>query len=118
MALSMVAQAFFFFTPVSLPAVAINIFLIGATSMGLGPALQTRLLDVAPGAQMLAASLNHSAFNVANALGAWLGGAAIAAGFGWTSTGAVGGLLTLGGLAVFVASCILERSSYASPARA
>ena len=75
MVLSLVAQACFFFTPVSLPAVTINIFLIGATSMGLGPALQTHSLDVAPDAQMLAASLNHSALNVANALGAWLGGA-------------------------------------------
>lgn len=52
LALSMVAQSLFLFTPVSLPAVTINIFLIGATSMGLGPALQTRLLDVAPGAQI------------------------------------------------------------------
>jgi len=118
MALSMVAQAFFFFTPISLPAVTINIFLIGATSMGLGPALQTRLLDVAPGAQMLAASLNHSAFNVANALGAWLGGAVIAAGFGWTSTGAVGAMLTLAGLAVFALSYVIERAPDVVPSKA
>ena len=118
LALSMVAQSLFLFTPVNLPAVTINMFLIGATSMGLGPALQTRLLDVAPDAQMLAASLNHSAFNLANALGAWLGGAVIAAGFGWTSTGAVGALLTLAGLAVFAASLVLERSPYTAPAEA
>lgn len=41
--------------------------------MGLGGALQTRLMDVAGDAQTLAASLNHSAFNMANALGAFLG---------------------------------------------
>ena len=112
------AQFLFLVTPMSLPAVAVNIFFIGATSMGLAPALQTRLFDVAPDAQMLAGSLNHSAFNLANALGAWLGGAVIAAGFGWTSTGAVGAILTLGGLAVFGASWFLERARQAETADA
>ena len=79
---------------------AINIFLIG-TTVAIGPALQVRLMDVAGDAQTLAAALNHSAFNVANALGAWLGGVAITAGLGWTSTGWVGALLALAGLAVF-----------------
>jgi MFS family permease len=59
--------------------------------------LQTRLMDVAGDAQTPAAALNHSAFNVANALGPWLGGLAIAAGYGWTSTGWVGCGLALGG---------------------
>jgi len=118
LALSVVAQFCFLFTPLSLPAAAANIFLIGATSMGLSPALQTRLLDVAPDAQMLAASLNHSAFNLANALGAWLGGMVIAAGFGWTSTGAIGAILTLAGSAVFAVSLALERSEAAVPSKA
>ena len=52
-------------------------------------------------AQTLAAALNHSAFNAANALGPWLGGLAIAAGHGWTSTGWVGAALALGGLLVW-----------------
>ncbi|MBT2550228.1 MFS transporter [Arthrobacter sp. ISL-65] len=43
----------------------------------LKPALQTRLHDAAPGAASLASSLNHSALNVANALGAFLGGTMI-----------------------------------------
>jgi MFS transporter, DHA1 family, inner membrane transport protein len=63
--------------------------------------LQTRLMDVAGDAQSLAAALNHSAFNVANALGPWLGGMAIAAGFGLASTGYVGCALAVGGLAVW-----------------
>jgi len=84
-------------------AISINVFLIG-TIVAIGPALQIRLMDVAGDAQMLAAALNHSAFNIANALGAWLGGVAIAAGMGWTSTGWVGSLLALGGMAVFAAS--------------
>jgi DHA1 family inner membrane transport protein len=75
----------------------------------LGSILQTRLMDVAGDAQTLAASLNHSAFNAANALGPWLGGLAIAAGHGWTSTGWVGAGLALGGLAMVLASLALER---------
>ena len=69
---------------------------------GLGAILQTRLMDVAGDAQTLAAALNHSAFNTANALGPLLAGAAVAAGFGWGSTGWVAVGLTLGGLAIWV----------------
>jgi DHA1 family inner membrane transport protein len=63
--------------------------------------LQTRLMDVAGDGQSLAAALNHSAFNFANALGPLAGGMAIAAGYGLTSTGWVGCALTLGGLAIW-----------------
>jgi DHA1 family inner membrane transport protein len=84
-------------------AVSVNVFLLG-TLVAIAPALQIRLMDVAGDAQTLAAALNHSAFNMANALGAWLGGLAIAADLGWTSTGWVGTLLALAGAAVFAAS--------------
>jgi len=75
----------------------------------LGTILQTRLMDVAGDAQGLAASLNHSAFNTANALGPLLGGMAINAGYGWTSPGWVGSLLALGGLALWAASYALDK---------
>ncbi len=89
--------------------VSLCIFLIGC-NFAICPAVQTRLMDVAGEAQTLAAALNHSAFNIANALGAWLGGVAIAAGFGWASTGWVGAILAAGGLAVFLVSWVQERS--------
>ena len=76
----------------------------------LGTVLQTRLMDVAGEAQSLAAALNHSAFNTANALGPWLGGLAIAGGWGWTSTGYVGAALALGGLVILIVSIVVERS--------
>ena len=79
----------------------INIFLVG-TTVALANPLQIRLMDVAADAQTLAASLNHSAFNAANALGAFLGGWAIKQGYGWTSTGWVGAVLALCGMAVFL----------------
>jgi len=84
-------------------AICVNVFLLG-TIVAIAPALQIRLMDVAGDAQTLAAALNHSAFNTANALGAWLGGAAIAAGYGWTSTGWVGTLLAFAGMGVFALS--------------
>ncbi|WP_241503158.1 MFS transporter [Komagataeibacter melaceti] len=65
------------------------------------PALQTRLMDVTPDAQVLAATLNHSAVNIANAFGAWLGGAVIAAGYGAQSVGWAGAALSGAGLVVF-----------------
>lgn len=80
---------------------AIDIFAIGA-SVALGAVLQTRLMDVAGDAQALAAALNHSAFNTANALGPFLGGLAIREGWGWTSTGPVGAALALLGFLIWI----------------
>ena len=82
------------------------VFLVGC-SVAIGPALQTRLMDVAADAQTLAAALNHSAFNIANALGAWLGGLAIAAGYGFAATGWVGAALAVAGLVVFGLSLLM-----------
>lgn len=80
---------------------AIDIFAIGA-SVALGAVLQTRLMDVAGDAQALAAALNHSAFNTANALGPFLGGLAIRQGLGWTSTGPVGAGLAVVGFLIWI----------------
>lgn len=100
LAWSAVVLATFTFAAHNVVTASINIFLVG-TLVAIGPALQIRLMDVAGDAQALAAALNHSAFNLANALGAWLGGLAIGAGLGWTSTGWVGALLSLAGMGVF-----------------
>ena len=88
--------------------VATIVVLLIGTGVAIVPALQVRLMDVAGDAQTLAAALNHSAFNIANALGAWLGGLAIAGGLGWASTGWVGALLALGGLFIFALSVLEE----------
>ena len=86
-----------------------SLFLIGFTMTGLGGPLQIRLIDVAGEAQGLAASLNHSAFNTANALGAYLGGWVIAQHLGWTAPIWVGALLSLAGLAVFWLALSVEK---------
>lgn len=89
--------------------ISLSVFLIGIGG-ALGTVLQTRLMDVARDAQGLAAALNHSAFNLANALGPLLGGLAIAHGYGWTSTGWVTSLLALGGFVLLLISVALDRS--------
>lgn len=89
-------------------AVLSVVLLIGGGG-GLGSVLQTRLMDVAGDAQTLAAALNHSAFNTANAIGPLLGGMAIAAGYGWTSTAWVGVGLSLGGFAIFLIAWLTGR---------
>jgi len=76
-------------------------FLIGTTSVLL-PSLQIRLMDVANDSQTLAAAMNHSALNIANAMGAYLGGLAISFGFGWVSTAYVGVMLGVAGIIVYM----------------
>jgi DHA1 family inner membrane transport protein len=88
------------FAVTSVTAVMLDVLAIGF-GVSLATILQTRLMDVAGEAQGLAAALNHSAFNVANALGPWLGGMAIAAGYGLRSTGFVGAALAVAGLVVW-----------------
>jgi DHA1 family inner membrane transport protein len=90
----------FYFAGRNVYATAINIFLIGC-GVAIVPALQMRLMELAKNAQSLVASLNHAALNIGNALGAYLGGLAIAFGMGWTSTGLVGVVLGIMGLIIF-----------------
>ena len=97
---SAIVLAIFPLTLQSLWTVMPMVLLLGS-SAALVPALQVRLMDVAGEAQTLAASLNHSAFNAANALGAWLGGLAIISPLSWQGTGWVGCALSLAGLLLF-----------------
>jgi DHA1 family inner membrane transport protein len=92
------------------------VFLLALTASVLVVCLQMRLMSVAGDAQMLGAALNHSALNAANALGAWVGGAVIAAGLGYRAPSAVGALLAGGGLAFLVASAVLRRREQAAGA--
>jgi DHA1 family inner membrane transport protein len=88
---------------------AVTLFLIGGAGMACVPIIQTRIMDVARGAPTLAAAANHSAFNLANAAGAFLGGLVISAGFGWTAPSWVGAGLAGVGLALAVVSGALDR---------
>ncbi len=95
---------------------AITIPLFSATCLAALPALQTRVISLAGGAPNLAAAAIQSAFNVANSLGAWLGGVTIAAGFGYDSPNVVAvGLVTVG-LAIALASGFVDRRASTAPA--
>jgi DHA1 family inner membrane transport protein len=90
------------------PAV-VTLFLLPLASGAMIPALISRLMDVAREGKSIGAALNHSALNVGNALGAWLGGLVIAAGLGYTAPAVVGAGLAAGGLVVLALSYGLER---------
>jgi len=85
-------------------------FIIGVGASMAVP-LQTRLMEVAGEAQSMAAAMNHAAFNAANALGPWLAGMALAAGWGWRSSGLVGVGLSLAGLVVLAIAWWQARAS-------
>ena len=72
--------------------------LLGIAGSALVPSLQALLMDSAPKAQALAASLNHSSLNTANALGALLGAAVLDAGFGLRAPMFLGAVLAVLGL--------------------
>ncbi|MCS4489529.1 MFS transporter [Corynebacterium sp. ES2794-CONJ1] len=91
--------SFFALSAWMIPAI-INFAVIGASASALIPCLQIRLMDVAGKAKTLAGALNHSALNIANAAGASMGGAVIAAGYGYASPALVGA--GLGALAIVV----------------
>lgn len=84
-------------------------FLAAASSSAAGPAIQTRLMDVAKDSQTIAAALNHSALNIGNSAGAFFGGLVIAAGFGYVSPIWVGVVLTVAGFALAIVSISIDK---------
>ena len=97
--------------------VVIFVFAVAFAASAVSPTIQTRLMDVAGDNQSIAAALNHSALNTGNAMGAALGGAVIAAGFGFAAPVWVGFLLALAGLGIAALSITLERRQARTPAR-
>ncbi|MEU9417293.1 MFS transporter [Streptomyces sp. NPDC048272] len=90
-------------------AAAVTIALIGALGFATVPPLQKRVLDQAAGAPTLASAVNIGAFNLGNALAAWLGGLVLAAGLGWTAPNWVGAALAGSALVLALVSGALER---------
>lgn len=88
----------------------VMLFLLGTTGFSAGPIAQTLVLDRAPQAPSMAAASVHSAFNVANALGAYLGGLVLARGYGLIAPNWVGAGLAGVGLALAVVLALMTRS--------
>lgn len=109
-----IAVALFLFGPAVATSQVLalaSVFLLGLLPSLMVPMLQTRLMDVAHDGQALAAALNHSTLNIANALGAWLGSIVLSAGLGYEWPSRVGGILAVLGLGIAFASALLERST-------
>nr|WP_246242655.1 MFS transporter [Flexivirga aerilata] len=98
------------------PTAVLGVFLLGLLPSLLVPMLQTRLMDVAHEGQSLAAALNHSTLNIANALGAWLGSLVLSHGLGYEWPSRLGAFLALGGVGITVVSALLARRTAASAA--
>jgi DHA1 family inner membrane transport protein len=112
MLLGLIASLALFGLTATNPVVTvISLVLFGGFGFGTVPGLQTRVMSFAPGAPTLASGANIAAFNVGNALGAFLGGVAIAAGLGYTSPIWVGVVVTAAGLAVMLVAAALRRPS-------
>ncbi|ETH35549.1 hypothetical protein L546_2094 [Bordetella pertussis H897] len=79
-------------------ATAIGLVVWAAAAFGIVPPVQMRVMQAAAQAPGLASSVNVGAFNLGNALGAALGGAAIGQGLGYASVPLVGAALAAGGL--------------------
>jgi DHA1 family arabinose polymer transporter-like MFS transporter len=72
-------------------------FIAGACSLAVASPIQIMMIHSAKGAEMLGASVTQASFNIGNALGAFLGGLPIAAGYGYTSPELVGVAMALVG---------------------
>jgi DHA1 family inner membrane transport protein len=100
------------------PGLFVGVFFVSVAASVLAICLQLRLMETAGDAQMLGAALNHSALNMANALGAWLGGLVIAAGLGYRAPSVVGAGLAAAGLVPLALSAMLRRRERDAAVRA
>lgn len=87
----------------------LTFFLANLAHSILSPAMQTWLMRIAGRSEMLGASLHHAAFNVANALGALLGGAVISAGYGLAAPTVIGTVVATIGFGMLLATLVLLR---------
>ncbi|WP_329171788.1 MFS transporter [Streptomyces sp. NBC_01477] len=112
-----VALALFTVTAHNKAAAAVTVFAIGALGFATTPPLQKRVLDQAAGAPTLASAVNIGAFNLGNALAAWIGGLVISAGHGYTAVNWVGVALAGVALLLAVLSMSLESGGARRPGR-
>ncbi len=93
------------------------VFVWGLVDFVIVPPLQIRVVETAADGPNLAATLNQGAFNMGNAIGAWIGGAALSFGVSYADLPLVGALVTGLGLAVALWSYALDRrhSARAAP---
>lgn len=105
----------FAFSAESQLATIISLFLMGAFGFATVPALQMRVMSFAAEAPTMASGANIAAFNLGNALGAWIGGVTISAGLGYTSPIWAGAAITVAAVVVLVAATARLRPTDREP---
>ena len=110
---ALVLAAFGAFTENAAVAI-VALFFIGIAGSMITTSLQMRLLRDSTDAPSLSAAMNHAVFNLANALGAWLGGIVITAGLGYRAPAWVGVGLCIAGLIVLTIAIVLRRKGPAA----
>jgi DHA1 family arabinose polymer transporter-like MFS transporter len=92
-------------------------FVAGSCSLALAAPIQMLMIHSSKGAEMLGASVTQAAFNIGNALGAFLGGLPLAAGYGYTSPALVGvGMALVGAGLAQVLAGVVSRQPLSQPA--
>jgi DHA1 family inner membrane transport protein len=109
LALLSLALLAFTFTAQHKALAAVTLTLIGALGFATVPPLQKWVLDQASAAPTLASAANIGAFNLGNALAAWLGGVVIAGGLGYTAPNWVGAILAAVALLLSLLAAHLDR---------
>lgn len=102
LALLAVVLAVFALTAESKVMTIVSLLLMGMVGLASAPGLQLRMMSFAADAPTMASGANIAAFNIGNALGAWLGGLALGAGLGYISPLWVGAGVTVVGLIVLL----------------
>lgn len=103
-----VLALFYFASPFPVAAIA-TVFVWGAVHFAAGAPLQIRVVNAASEAPNLASTLNQSAFNLGNAVGAWLGAGALQLGLAYRELTWLAAALATVGLVVAVISYSYER---------
>ncbi len=98
----------YFIAPIQWMMLAM-VFITGVFAFSTAPSIQMLMIKSAKESEMLASSVNQAAFNIANALGAFLGGLPIAAGYGYTSPELVGAVLAVCGVGFAIAVILLRK---------
>jgi DHA1 family inner membrane transport protein len=87
------------------------LFVVTTVASVLALGMMLRLIDAAAHAETLGAALSHGSLNIGNALGAWLGGLTIAAGYGYRSPLVIGAALSLAGFVVLAVAFAVDRET-------
>lgn len=111
LALLAVVLAVFALTAESKAMTTISLLLMGAVGLATAPGLQLRMVSHAKEAPIVASGVNIAAFNLGNALGAWLGGMSLGAGLGFVSPLWVGASLSTVALILLIIGSIGIKSS-------